>query len=565
MPKLGAALDFNQLEARNVTVHNLSGPPAAPVKGQCYFDTVSNTLLWWDGTVWQSARGGVYADATTSAKGIVQLANDLGGTAAAPAVVGLHLAADTAINHKLTTITDPTNPQDAATKNYVDAQGSYALSWKAPVRAATTVAITLSGTQTVDTVALNVGDRVMVKNQASQTANGVYIVQSGAWTRAPDLTTWAQFVQSVFFVMMAPGSVNGGTCWVFDQFPGGTIGSGNVYWDRYPAMVQVGSTSIVGRALDATSTLDTIRNPVAPVSLNGQNIQGLLDPVNPQDGATKNYVDGVAQGLAAKQPVFCATTPADGNLGLSGTAGTIDNISVVAGNRVLVKNQTNQAQNGIYVVAAGAWTRSADADAWGELVSAFVFVEEGTVNMDTGWVCTVDPGLTLGTNNVPWVQFSAAGVVTAGNGLTKSGNVMSALVDGSTIGFSGATLVVPANGITATQLANGAVVLGSADVTGTLPVVNGGTGQTTAKAARETGLGAGGYYNNNATHGAGTTITITQATHGLRAGRPIFVQVQDNTTGNVELPDVTVAANGDVTVTYAVALAANAKMVTLVG
>jgi hypothetical protein len=156
-------------------------------------------------------------------------------------------------------------------------------------------------------------------------------------------------------------------------------------------------------------------------------------------------------------------------------------------------------------------------------------------------------------------------VVTAGNGLTKSGNVMSALVDGSTIGFSGATLVVPANGITATQLANGAVVLGSADVTGTLPVVNGGTGQTTAKAARETGLGAGGYYNNNATHGAGTTITITQATHGLRAGRPIFVQVQDNTTGNVELPDVTVAANGDVTVTYAVALAANAKMVTLVG
>jgi hypothetical protein len=77
--------------------------------------------------------------------------------------------------------------------------------------------------------------------------------------------------------------------------------------------------------------------------------------------------------------------------------------------------------------------------------------------------------------------------------------------------------------------------------------------------------GPPGYYSNNATHGAGTTITITQATHGLRASRGIQVQVQDNATGSVELPDIAVAANGDVTVTYLASLTANTKLVTLVG
>jgi hypothetical protein len=117
----------------------------------------------------------------------------------------------------------------------------------------------------------------------------------------------------------------------------------------------------------------------------------------------------------------------------------------------------------------------------------------------------------------------------------------------------------------APAIANGAVGLASAKVSGTLPLASGGTGQTTAKASRETGLGAAGYYSNGATHAAGTTITITQATHGLRAGRGILVQVQDNATGNVEIPDISVAANGDVTVTYAASVAANSKLVVLIG
>jgi hypothetical protein len=91
---------------------------------------------------------------------------------------------------------------------------------------------------------------------------------------------------------------------------------------------------------------------------------------------------------------------------------------------VLVKNQTAAAENGIYVAAAGTWSRSSDANTWDELVSAFVFVEGGTTNDDSGWVCSISPGGTLGVTAVTWVQFSGAGQITAGAGLTKTGNTL---------------------------------------------------------------------------------------------------------------------------------------------
>jgi hypothetical protein len=95
----------------------------------------------------------------------------------------------------------------------------------------------------------------------------------------------------------------------------------------------------------------------ADFSMNAFKITNLADPTNDQDAATKYYVDTVAQGLDVKASVLVATTA---NITLSG-AQTIDGVSVVAGDRVLVKDQTTQADNGIYVAATGAWARSADA------------------------------------------------------------------------------------------------------------------------------------------------------------------------------------------------------------
>ena len=153
------------------------------------------------------------------------------------------------------------------------------------------------------------------------------------------------------------------------------------------------------------------------VDFNTQLPQSAIAPTNANDLVNKTYVDNIANGLSWKESVVVATTA---NITLSGTQ-TIDGVGVVADDRVLVKNQTTVADNGIYVVAAGAWSRAADADTWDELVSAAVFVSEGTTNQDVAYVCTVDAGGTLGTTDVTWTQFTGTGTVyTAGDGLSES-------------------------------------------------------------------------------------------------------------------------------------------------
>lgn len=183
--------------------------------------------------------------------------------------------------------------------------------------------------------------------------------------------------------------------------------------------VTVNAKGLVTAAVQAS--LSDLAVPTADFSMNSKKLTNLAEPTLAQDAATKNYVDSVAQGLDVKTSVMAATTA---NITLSGTQ-TIDGIALVAGDRVLVKNQSTASQNGIYAVAAGAWSRTSDADTWNELVSAFVFVEKGTTLADTGWVCTVDAGGTLGSTAVTFSQFSGAGTYLAGTGLTLTGTTFS--------------------------------------------------------------------------------------------------------------------------------------------
>ena len=170
-----------------------------------------------------------------------------------------------------------------------------------------------------------------------------------------------------------------------------------------------------------TSRLDQMAVPTGSVSLNSQKITNLATPTDDTDAATKAYVDAARSGLDVKQSVRVATTA---NITLSG-AQTIDGVSAIAGDRVLVKDQTTGTQNGIYVVAAGAWSRATDADISAEVTGGmFTFVKEGTTNADSGWVLTTNDTITLGTTSLAFAQFSGAGQITAGAGLTKSGNTI---------------------------------------------------------------------------------------------------------------------------------------------
>jgi hypothetical protein len=224
----------------------------------------------------------------------------------------------------------------------------------------------------------------------------------------------------------------------------------------------------------ATASRSDITAPIADISNGGFKITNVADPVGAQDAATKNYVDSVAQGLDVKASVKVATTA---NITLSATQ-TIDGISVIAGDRVLVKNQTTASQNGIYVASASAWTRATDNDAWAELISGFVFVEQGTVNGDTGWVCTVDQGGTLGTTNVTFAQFSGAGSYLAGNGLSLTGSTFAAVGTANRITVGAGGIDIASNYVGQTSITTlGTITTGTWNGT-TIAVANGGSGAT---------------------------------------------------------------------------------------
>jgi len=214
--------------------------------------------------------------------------------------------------------------------------------------------------------------------------------------------------------------------------------------------------------------LDEMANPTGSVDLNSQKITNLATPTDASDAATKGYVDASQQGLDVKESVKAATT---GNITLSGTQ-TVDGVALSVGDRVLVKDQSTGSQNGIYVVASGSWSRAADADANSEVTAGlFTFVEEGTANADAGFSLTTNGAITVGTTALTFTQFSGAGSVSAGDGLTKSGNTLSA--------------DLKSNGGVVIESGELAVDLGASSITGTLAVSDGGTGATSVSAAQQ--------------------------------------------------------------------------------
>jgi len=210
----------------------------------------------------------------------------------------------------------------------------------------------------------------------------------------------------------------------------GSPAEGQPFWNTATHTLEVWN----GSAWDIFGTLDQISAPAADVGLNSKKITALSPGVSGTDAVNKNQLDAATLGLAWKAPVRAAST-ANGTLATAFAAGQVmDGVTLVLGDRILLKDQTAGAENGIRIVTAGSPTRSTDADAASELLQAVTGVEEGTANADTAWQNTTNAPIVVDTTALVWSKLP--GVMVGGAGLTVTGNTMN-VIAGATPGTGG--------------------------------------------------------------------------------------------------------------------------------
>jgi hypothetical protein len=308
-----------------------------------------------------------------------------------------------------------------------------------------------------------------------------------------------------------------------------------------------------------TSRLDQMAAPTADVSLNSRKITNLATPTADTDAATKAYADSLAQGLDVKQSVRVATTTNIANLN---SITTVDGVTLATGNRVLVKNQTTESANGIYTWATNALTRATDADTSAKVTPGlFVFVEEGTTNADTGWVLSTNAPITLGTTALVFTQFSGAGAITAGNGLTQTGTTINVVGTAGRISVAADSVDIDAayagqNTITTV----GTIATGTWAATD-VGVAHGGTGASDAPTARAN-LGAVGKYAVDVGNNSNTSFVIT---HNLNSRDVQAVVYLNSGTYEQVVCDVEHTSVNTVTLRFAVAPTSNQYRVVVVG
>lgn len=256
-----------------------------------------------------------------------------------------------------------------------------------------------------------------------------------------------------------------------------------------------------------TSRLDQMAVPTATVDFGNQILTGLGDPLLDSDGANKAYVDAMASGIDVKTACVAASTA---NVNRTAPGATIDGVTLVNGDRVLIKNQTDPTQNGIYVFsgAASPMTRATDADEDAEVKRGlYTFITGGSTNINSGWMLNTPNPIEVGVSPLNFVQFSGGGSQYTGtaNRITITGTQID--IAGNYVGQASITTL----GTVATGTWQGTPVA----------VAYGGTGATTAAQAR-INLGTIGKYTTDIGDGAAKTFTVTHALNTTLVGVELF-------------------------------------------
>jgi len=288
------------------------------------------------------------------------------------------------------------------------------------------------------------------------------------------------------------------------------------------------------------------------VDLNNQRGLAFADPSSATDAANKQYVDALIAGLKWKTEVRAAST-ANGTFATAFVSGaSMDGLTLGTGERILLKDQTAQTENGIFLVTAGAPTRTTDADSSAELDSATVFVRAGTVNKDTAWTQTTDLP-TIGVSNIVFVAFGGGGSYTAdGIGIELSGSQFALELDGTSLSKSGSGL----------RIGSAAAASGLTESSGLLSV-GAGTGITVNAndVAIDTSVVARKYVRTTIGDNSATTITVT---HNLGQAA-VQVELYLTSSGATVFCDVTNRQTNAVDLVFATAPTTNQYTVVVIG
>lgn len=335
---------------------------------------------------------------------------------------------------------DPVMPMEAVTLRYAVslAQG---LKPKEEVVAATTQNISLYGLQTIDGVAIQHGNRVLVKNQTDKKQNGIYTaIANASWVRSSDANENSEISFAVVYVEL--GNTNKGTGWRVDSTPPVNVGTSEVVFVKYMSINLKGSSGITATGTEVSITNQGVETKhikdkavttgkladdvvvdhlgYTPVNVSGDTMKGALilhrDPVEDKEAVTLRYALKLAQGIRPKEAVKVATT---GDIPLEGLF-TVDGVTLIGNERVLVKNQYDKKQNGIYRSSPTAWVRSSDADTSSEASFILVYVDDGTVNKGTGWYVNTPPPVVIGEADITFRKYMTINIEGT-EGLVSSG------------------------------------------------------------------------------------------------------------------------------------------------